>query len=166
MSVGVPMYFFWMPNMICALGWRSPGMGRIGRYVKGSIGAQIDQGITSWAIDVHVCMVVLDSLQLGDPGRSTGQVASGSWGTSTAKSTRVPSLDYLSETCWIHKFSYKFSNYGIQKKNLVLKQFSNLEYLLLETLCFPIWKTWGKLYIFVYSPKYVMFSLCFPNQKT
>ena len=41
------------------------------------------------------------------------------------------SLDYLSETC---KFSYKFPNYGIQKKNLVPKQFLNL----LETLCFPI----------------------------
>ena len=52
------------------------------------------------------------------------------------KSARVPSLDYLSEMCWIHKISYKISNYGIKKKLLVLKQFLNLEYLLLETLCF------------------------------
>ena len=57
--------------------------------------------------------------------------------TVTTKGTRVPSLDYLSETCWIHKISYKFPNYGIQKILLVLKQFLKLGYLLLETLCFP-----------------------------
>ena len=81
MSVGVPMYFLWRLIVIHAPGWRSPGMGRIGGYVKGLIGAQIDWGITSCAVDVHVCVVVLDSLQLSDPGWSTGQVASGSWGT-------------------------------------------------------------------------------------
>ena len=84
----------------------------------------------------------------------------------TAKRARVPSLDYLSETCWTHKISYKFPNYGIQKKLLVLKQFLNLEYLLLETLYFPIWKTWGKLYISVYSPKYVKFpTIGIPNSR-
>ena len=81
MSVGVPMYFLWRLNVICAPGWRSPGMGRIGCYINWSIGAPIDWGIMSWAVNVHVCVVVLDSPQLGDPGRPTGWVASGSWGT-------------------------------------------------------------------------------------
>ena len=35
----------------------------LGCYVIGLIGALIDRGITSWAVEVYACMVVLDSSQ-------------------------------------------------------------------------------------------------------
>ena len=56
-------------------------------------------------------------------------------------STRVPSLDYLSETCWIHKISYKFPNYGIQKTTTFCSQ-TILEFI--GNFMSSNWKTWGK----------------------
>ena len=53
-------------------------MDKIGCYIIGSIGALIDQSITSWAVNVHVCMVVLDSSRCGDQGEPTGRTAIGS----------------------------------------------------------------------------------------
>ena len=61
MSVGAPMYFPLRLNVIRAPGWRSPGMDKISCYIIGSIGAPIDRSITSWAIEVHICVVVSDS---------------------------------------------------------------------------------------------------------
>ena len=56
MSAGKPMYFLWRLNMIRALGWRSPRMGKIGCYVIRLIGASIDRGITfldRWSAYMH-----------------------------------------------------------------------------------------------------------------
>ena len=61
--------------------WRSPRMGKIGCYIIGSIGAPINWSITSWAVEVHVCVVVSNSSQWGDPGEPTGWIASGNWVT-------------------------------------------------------------------------------------
>ena len=53
-------------------------MDKISCYIIGSISAPIDRSITSWAVEVHVCVVVLDSARCGDQGEPTGWTAIGS----------------------------------------------------------------------------------------
>ena len=79
MSAGMPMYFLWRLNMIRVPGWRSPRMGKISCYVIRSISASVDQGITFWAIDVHICVVIMDPSWCGDHREPTGQAATGGW---------------------------------------------------------------------------------------
>ena len=56
-------------------------MGKIGCYIIRSIGALIDWGIMFWTIEVHICVVVLDSSGCGEHGGCTGWTATGSWMT-------------------------------------------------------------------------------------
>ena len=70
------------------------------------------RGWRRWNVDASSLLCDVDA--------SAEAVIAISWRI-TAKSAEVSSLDYLSETCWIRKISYKFPNYGIQKRLLVLK---------------------------------------------
>ena len=79
MSAGMPMYFPWRLNMIRVPGWRSPRMDKISCYVIGLISASVNQGIMFWAVDVHICMVILDPSWCGDHIEPTGQAATGGW---------------------------------------------------------------------------------------
>ena len=79
MSTGMPMYFLWRLNVSHALGWRSPRMGKISCYVIRLTSASIDRGITFWAVDMHICMVILDPSWCGDHKEPTGQTATGGW---------------------------------------------------------------------------------------
>ena len=79
MSTDMPMYFLWRLNVIHAPGWRSPRMGKIGCYIIRSVSASINWGITFWAINMHICVVVLDPPWCGDHGEPTGRTATGGW---------------------------------------------------------------------------------------
>ena len=79
MSAGMPMYFLWRLNVIRVPGWRSPRMGKISCYIIGSISASVDRGIMFWAVDMHICVVILDPSRCGDHREPTGRAVTGGW---------------------------------------------------------------------------------------
>ena len=68
------MYFLLGLSLICALEGQSPRMGQIDCYIIGSISALINQNITFWAIEVHICTLVLTIPQCHISREHTGQM--------------------------------------------------------------------------------------------